>query len=83
MPWLVRENKVRSRCFSRALICLITAVDEIYRASAALLKLPLSATWTKVVSWLLYTGGPSFCSNFLLLPWYKIDSSLSREGALK
>ena len=36
----------------------MTAVGDMYSSSAALVKLPQSATQTKTVSWLLYTVLP-------------------------
>lgn len=47
-PWLLRSNNVTESSFSSALICFITAVGVTKSASAALVKLPHSATLTNV-----------------------------------
>ncbi len=60
------KHQLQVQMLFRALICLITAVEERYRASAALLKLPQSATWTKASSCGLYMVCPLVCSNFWL-----------------
>ena len=47
-------NSFKSRLDSREVICLITAGGVMNSSSAALLKLPASATRRKVSSWGLY-----------------------------
>ena len=61
-PRWVRTKSCRSRFSSSRLICLMTAGGEINNFSAALLKLPHSATHRKVSNWGLYMGNitPSF-----------------------
>ena len=54
----VRSNKTKSSELSSKLICLITAVGVIYNSSAALLKLPASATFINVSICGLYTIPP-------------------------
>lgn len=53
---------------------------ELFRR---LLKLPQSATQTKVANWGLNMAAPPFRSNFWLIPWYKIGASLSSQPGLK
>ena len=53
-PRGLRINSFKSRLDSREVICLITAGGVMNSSSAALLKLPASATRRKVSSWGLY-----------------------------
>ena len=62
-PRCVRTKSCRSKLSSSRLICLMTAGGEMYSRSAALLKLPASATQRNVSSCGLYTGIPSLPRN--------------------
>ena len=71
------------------------AAEKLYLSSTAVmkqlnalerhleLKLPQSATQTKVANWGLNMAAPPFRSNFWLIPWYKIGASLSSQPGLK
>ena len=63
-PRWLRSNSFTPRFSSSKLICLITAVGVIKLSSAALLKLPASATRRKVSNWGLYIAITSFHGNY-------------------
>lgn len=54
-------------------ICLITAVGVMYISSAALLKLPASATLKNVSSWGVYIGVPLFSVFLPIKPVIKMN----------